>query len=45
VRAVGAVVALALGFVGLWWGGIAELGAATLLMVVLFALEQRLERG
>jgi hypothetical protein len=30
-----------LGFVGLWWEAIAELGAATVLMVMLLMIEQR----
>jgi low temperature requirement protein LtrA len=41
VRAVGAIIALALAIAGLQWGGVTELGAMTALMVVLLAVEQR----
>ena len=42
-RAIVAVIALGLGAVGLWLGAIAELAAATLLMVTLLFIEQRSE--
>ena len=45
VRALGAVVVLALGGVGLLWSGEAEIGAIAALAVVLLGIEQRLEHG
>jgi membrane protein implicated in regulation of membrane protease activity len=44
VRALGAVIVLALGVVGLLWGGEAEIGAIAALAVVLLVIEQRLEQ-
>jgi low temperature requirement protein LtrA len=44
VRALGAVIVLALGVVGLLWGGEAEIGAIAALAVVLLGIEQRLEQ-
>jgi low temperature requirement protein LtrA len=45
LRALGAVIVLALGVVGLLWGGGAEIGAIAALAVVLLVIEQRLEQG
>jgi low temperature requirement protein LtrA len=45
VRALGAVIVLALGVVGLLWDGSAEIGAIAALAVVLLVIEQRLVPG
>ncbi len=42
--ALGAIIVLALGGVGLLWGGEAEIGAIVALAVVLLGIEQRLEQ-
>jgi hypothetical protein len=45
VRALGAVIVLALGVVGSLWDGETEIGAIAALAVVLLVIEQRLEQG
>ncbi len=45
VRTLGAALVLTLGGVGQIWGGVAELGAVAVLVIVLLWIEQRPERG
>jgi len=45
VRAMGVVIALPMGLVGLTWGGVAEIGALTVLIAAPLIIEHRLEQG